>query len=133
MTRNVSSFRDEKEFVVLSACGDDGDESLGEYLTHLPRLTWHTEIMKKNDVDDMFIVDFCVFDSNNKQMIASSFPVNISKTNADERFIAEVTYHSEHAGDNFLFRSVITRYQVNKASNPILNKSLNLFNLGKIK
>jgi hypothetical protein len=107
------SFGEQNEFVILSACEDvDRNNSLGQDLTHLPRLTWHTEIMKKNDIDGICLVDLIVFDANDKQLIASSFPVNLSKEKAGERFLAEQTYHSDHVGKDFIFRSVITCYKV---------------------
>ena len=41
-------------------------------ISMLPKFTWNTEFFKKNIINLISIVDLCIFDSNNRLIIADS-------------------------------------------------------------
>lgn len=53
-----------RDYLLLNVLNCDMKDSIGPPLKMLPKFGWRSEILTKNTIDLLAIIDFCIFDSN---------------------------------------------------------------------
>ena len=83
----------------------------------LPKFSWKTDVLKRNDVELLCILDLCIFDDfNNKSLLVSqSLPVKLKKINdVGNQFLTNETYDLTYNGENLIAKCLFSSLKVYK-------------------
>ena len=77
-------------------------DQIGPQLIMLPKFSWKTDVLKRNDVELLCILDLCIFDdfNNNSLLVSKSLPVKLKQINdVGNQFLTNETYDLTYNGE----------------------------------